>query len=242
MNGAALAAQRQYMVKHSIAPRGVRDQRVLSAMLEVPRHVFVPEELAEFAYEDTPLDIGEGQTISQPYIVAWMCQALELQPGDRILEIGAGSGYAAAVLSRLCAEVHTIERHEALAIGAGRRLTQLGYANVHVHCGDGTRGWPDGAPYDAIVVAAGAPSIPEPLLAQLAEGGRLVIPVGDETSQTLIRVRREKGKFLREDLGDVRFVPLVGAGGWTGDLGRAVHVSSKIAGVPELLRKIAEPI
>lgn len=242
MNDSRFAARRQYMVEHSIALRGVHDRRVLSAMLEVPRHFFVPEELAEFAYEDSPLEIGQGQTISQPYIVALMCQGLELQPTDRILEVGAGSGYAAAVLSRLGSEVLTIERHEALATAASQRLTQLGYTNVRVHCADGTRGWSEGAPYDAIVVAAGTPAVPELLLAQLAEGGRMVIPVGDEASQTLVRITRFQGKYLREDLGGVRFVPLVGAGGWTGDLGRVVRVSSSTSGVPALIREVAERI
>jgi protein-L-isoaspartate(D-aspartate) O-methyltransferase len=240
MNESTLAARRLQMVERSIALRGVHDRRVLAAMAEVPRHVFVPEALAEFAYDDTPLDIGQGQTISQPYIVALMCQALDLQPTDRILEIGTGSGYAAAVLAHLGAEVQTIERHEALATVASERLIRLGYQNVHVHCEDGTRGWPEGAPYDAIVVAAAAPRVPEPLMAQLAEGGRLVIPVGDAASQTLIRVTRQAGRFRREDLGDVRFVPLVGAGGWTGELGRAVRVTSKTSGVPALLREVAE--
>jgi protein-L-isoaspartate(D-aspartate) O-methyltransferase len=206
---------RDEMVSRQIAARGVRDERVLEAMGTVPREAFVPERLAELAYNDNPLPIGEEQTISQPYVVALMAEALELRPEDRVLEIGAGSGYAAAVLSRLAREIFTVERHESLAREARERMARLGYSNVQVHQGDGTLGWPERAPYDAIVVAAGGPEVPQALLDQLAEGGRLVIPIGpDVRSQNLVRVRRKDGHSLREDLGPVRFVPLIGAQGW----------------------------
>ncbi|MHB8879096.1 MAG: protein-L-isoaspartate(D-aspartate) O-methyltransferase [Myxococcaceae bacterium] len=198
------------MVALTVEGRGIRDPRVLSALREVPRHLFVPPELSWQAYEDAPLPIGEGQTISQPYVVALMAQALGLSPGDRVLEVGTGSGYGAAVLSRLAAEVFTIERHEALARTAAERLGRVGYANVSVLHGDGSRGWPAHAPYQGIAVTAAGPRIPEPLLWQLAPGGRLVMPVGKEDAQQLIRVTRDpSGAFRTEDLGAVRFVPLV---------------------------------
>lgn len=207
---------RNDMVRRQIAARGVREPRVLEAMRTVPREVFVPEHLAEFAYDDTPLPIGQEQTISQPFVVALMAEALDLKPGERVLEIGAGSGYAAAVLSRLAREVFTVERHAPLAWEARQRMVRLGYTNVHVTQGDGTLGWPGHAPYDAIVVAAGGPEVPAALLEQLAPGGRLVIPIGpDPRTQSLVRVRRRpEGGFTREDLGGVRFVPLIGAQGW----------------------------
>jgi protein-L-isoaspartate(D-aspartate) O-methyltransferase len=204
------------MVERQILGRGVRDERVLEAMRTVPREAFLPESLAELAYDDTPLPIEEEQTISQPYIVALMAEALELKPADRVLEIGAGSGYAAAVLSRVAREVYTVERHGSLAGLARERLRRLGYGNVQVLHGDGTLGWPEHAPYDAIVVAAGGPDVPRSLQEQLAPGGRLVIPIGsDPRTQELIRVRRTgPDQWEREDLGAVRFVPLVGAQGW----------------------------
>lgn len=208
--------ERWRMVESQIAARGVRDGRVLQAMRNVPRELFVPEEFADQAFADRPLPILEGQTISQPYVVAWMTEALLPQPGERMLEIGAGSGYAAAVLSRLVDEVYTIERHPTLARLAGRRLESLGFRNILVRLGDGTLGWPEFAPFDGIVVAAGGPEVPRPLLDQLAVGGRLVIPVGPTLdSQSLVRVTRlPGGRFRDEDLGGVRFVPLVGAAGW----------------------------
>jgi protein-L-isoaspartate(D-aspartate) O-methyltransferase len=211
------ASLRRDMVRLQIAARGVADRRVLDAMGRVPRERFVRESHTRFAYEDTPLPIEEGQTISQPYIVALMAEALELAPGDRVLEIGAGSGYAAAVLGQLTSEVWAVERHAPLAQGARERMESLGYDNVHIVEGDGTLGWPEHAPYDAVVVAAGGPDIPPALLEQLAPGGRLVIPVGsDPRLQELIRVRkREDGEIARENLGAVSFVPLVGAQGWT---------------------------
>lgn len=207
---------RKEMVDRQIAARDVRDERVLEALRTVPREAFVPERLAEFAYDDTPLPIGEEQTISQPFVVALMAEALEIRPGDKVLEIGAGSGYAAAVLSRLGREVWTVERHPSLAREARERMERLGYRNVRVIHGDGTLGWPEHAPYDAIVVAAGGPEVPPPLLDQLAPGGRLVIPIGpDLRTQNLVRVRRRPdGSIVREDLGGVRFVPLIGAQGW----------------------------
>jgi protein-L-isoaspartate(D-aspartate) O-methyltransferase len=216
MTAVDFATLREDMVRRQIAARGVRDQRVLEAMRTVPREVFVTARLAELAYDDTPLPIGEEQTISQPYVVALMAEALELGRGDKVLEIGAGSGYAAAVLSRIAREVWAIERHESLARQARERMERLGYTNVHIMHGDGTLGWPEHAPYDAIVVAAGGPEVPQPLFDQLAAGGRLVIPIGpDPRTQSLIRVRRrEDGTYAREDLGAVRFVPLIGAQGW----------------------------
>ena len=211
------ATRRQEMVDRQIAARGVRDRRVLEAMEAVPREAFVPEWLAGAAYDDGPLPIGEAQTISQPYVVALMAAALEIGPDDRVLEIGAGSGYAAAVLARLAATVWTVERHASLAREARERLARLGYSNVHVVEGDGTLGWPVSAPYDAIVVAAGGPEVPRALLDQLARDGRLVIPIGpDPRTQSLVRMRRRAdGAYTRENLGDVRFVPLIGAQGWT---------------------------
>ncbi len=219
MSAIDFATLREDMVRRQIAARGVRDRRVLEAMRTVPREAFVPERLAEFAHDDTPLPIGEDQTISQPYVVALMAEALELGPGDRVLEIGAGSGYAAAVLSRIAREVWAVERHESLALQAQARMDRLGYFNVHIMHGDGTLGWPEHAPYEAIVVAAGGPEVPPALLDQLAEGGRLVIPIGpDPRTQSLVRVRRRSdGSYLHEDLGAVRFVPLIGAQGWAAE-------------------------
>lgn len=210
-------SHRDRMVQQHLVRRGIRDQRVLEAMATVPREAFVGVDMAEFAYEDSPLPIEEGQTISQPYIVALMTEALELKPTDRALEIGTGSGYAAAVLSRVAKEVYTVERHASLAHLAARRVTDLGYDNVHILNGDGTLGWPEYAPYDAIVVAAGGPEVPRPLLEQLAIGGRLVIPTGQTPrEQELIRVRRvSQREYRRERLGAVRFVPLVGREGFT---------------------------
>lgn len=208
--------RRREMVERQIVDRGVRNRRVLDAMLTVPRELFVPERLVEFAYDDHALPIEEEQTISQPFIVALMAEALEIRPGDRVLEVGAGSGYAAAVLSRMAREVYAVERHEALAALARERMQRLGYTNVQLLHGDGTLGWSRHAPFDAIAVAAGGPDIPPALQNQLAEGGRLVIPVGtDPRLQELVRVRRTgPDTFERESLGAVRFVPLVGAQGW----------------------------
>jgi protein-L-isoaspartate(D-aspartate) O-methyltransferase len=212
----SFASLRAEMVERNIAARGVRDDLVLEAMRKVPRELFLPDELREFAYEDSPLPIAGEQTISQPYIVAFMAEALMLKGGEKILEIGAGSGYAAAVLSEIAANVYTVERLGQLADKAAATLTDLGYDNVHVLHGDGTRGWPAHAPYDAIVVAASGPQVPESLKEQLKIGGRLVIPVGaDQRSQELVRVTRiSKSEYCSEDIADVRFVPLIGEEGW----------------------------
>ena len=240
-----LRAAREIMVRRHIAARGIRDPAILEAMRTIPREAFLPPRLAEFAYEDCPLPIAEGQTISQPYIVALMTAALELRPEDRVLEIGTGSGYAAAIVGRIAREVWTIERHQSLAEAAAARLREVGCHNVHVLHGDGTLGWPEHAPYDAIVVTAGGPDVPEALLQQLAAGGRLVIPIGaDRSLQRLVRVKRmASGRLEREDLGDVRFVPLIGAQGWdeaawTG----SPRVPSGRASVSSLLREVGEPI
>jgi protein-L-isoaspartate(D-aspartate) O-methyltransferase len=208
------AAQRAEMIEKQLRRRGITDNAVLGAMLVVPRHEFVPEELRSRAYEDAPLPIGGGQTISQPYIVAAMTSALRLQPADRVLEIGTGCGYQAAVLSHLAKEVFTIELRPELASAASEKLARLGYPNVHVHCGDGTFGLPEFAPFDAILVAAAAPEVPEPLLAQLAEAGRLIIPVGDADNQELRLVEKHAGVFSAKMLEGCRFVPLVGHHGW----------------------------
>jgi len=214
-----LDAKRLAMVRYQLAGRNIRDPRVLRAMGEVPREAFVPEDLAEFAYDDGPLPIAAGQTISQPYIVALMLEAARILPGDRVLEIGVGSGYAAAVASRLAARVHAIDRHAELADSACERMARLGYANVEIRTGDGTQGWPEHAPFDAILVAAGGPAVPEPLRAQLAPGGRLVIPIGAPHEQKLVCVTRDGDAYPEENLGPVRFVPLIGAYGWKGDQG-----------------------
>jgi protein-L-isoaspartate(D-aspartate) O-methyltransferase len=229
--------ERESMVERQLAARGIGDARVLDAFRTVPREVFVPEELSEFAYEDSPLPIPGKQTISQPYIVALTLQALELRGGERVLEIGTGSGYAAAVMSRIAAEVYTVERIPELAESARARLAALGYTNVHVLCGDGTLGWPEHAPYEAIAVAAGGPEVPNALVEQLTPGGRLVIPVGgEETEQSLLRVTRESsGGLRRESLGAVRFVPLIGAQGWP----ERTRGDSAVA---HLIRETAEPI
>jgi protein-L-isoaspartate(D-aspartate) O-methyltransferase len=210
------AYARETMVARQVARRGIRDARVLDAMREVPREAFVDPGMQEFAYEDAPLPIGSGQTISQPYIVALMAEAAALRPGDSVLEIGAGSGYAAAVVSRLAAKVYAIERHGALAAAARRRLAGLGFDNVYVRTGDGSAGWPEFAPFDAILAAAGGPAIPQALKEQLDIGGRLVMPVGArDEEQRLVKVTRvDATRFEEEDLGAVRFVPLIGQHGW----------------------------
>jgi protein-L-isoaspartate(D-aspartate) O-methyltransferase len=200
-----------------LASRGIADRRVLDAMARVPRHHFVPPEAQTQAYDDRALPIEGGQTISQPYIVALMAEALQVQPGERVLEVGAGSGYAAAVISLLAGEVYTVERHAALAESAARRLRELGYRNVHVFTADGTDGLPAYAPYDGIVVPAAAPWVPRPLREQLAEGGRLVIPVGGHSEQVLLRLTRRGHETRSERLCEVRFVPLIGGHAWEAD-------------------------
>jgi protein-L-isoaspartate(D-aspartate) O-methyltransferase len=211
-----LAAQRRSMVEHQIAARGVRSGSVLRAMRAVRREEFLPSNLHEFAYEDSPLPIASGQTISQPYIVAFMIEALLLKGGEEVLEIGTGSGYAAAVLAEIAKNVYSFERIGQLAEKAATTLAKQGYHNVHVMHGDGTRGWPEHAPYDAIVVAAGGPRVPEALQMQLKVGGRLIIPIGTSPrAQELVRVTRVSAtEFRREELADVRFVPLLGEEGW----------------------------
>ncbi|MDR0184301.1 protein-L-isoaspartate(D-aspartate) O-methyltransferase [Lysobacter arvi] len=231
---AAYDAARMRMVRHHLAARGLHDARVLAAMAQVPRERFVAPGMAEFAYEDSPLPIGEGQTISQPYIVALMLEAARIRPADLVLEVGTGSGYAAALMSRLARHVHTVERHASLAEEARARFVQLEYDNIDVHIGDGSRGWPDAAPFDAILVAAGAPAPPEALRSQLAIGGRLVIPVGDEGHvQELLKIRRTgEDTFEQESLGAVTFVPLIGEQGWAEDGRRAAsrHVPARARG------------
>jgi len=206
--------ERLAMIGEQLQRRNVHDERVLQAMAVVLRHRFVPQQLSEQAYADNALPIGEGQTISQPFIVALTAAALGIQPNDRVLEIGTGSGYAAAVLAHLATGVWSVERVRSLALDAKRLLNELGYANVHVGIGDGTSGWPDHAPYNAIAVAAAAPAIPRPLLDQLAPGGRLVLPVGARDDQQMMRIVRTPQGFTQQNLGPVRFVPLVGEYGW----------------------------
>ncbi len=208
------AVLREEMIEKQLRRRGVHDAAVLAAMAEVPRHEFVSEEVRVHAYDDLPLPIGSGQTISQPYIVAAMTAALHLQPGDRVLEIGTGCGYHAAVLSRLAKEIFTIERRPELASSASAKLARLGYSNAHVHCGDGTLGLPELAPFDAILVAAAAPAVPKPLLAQLAEGGRIILPVGGAEHQELQLIERRGDTFPTKMLEGCRFVPLLGYHGW----------------------------
>ena len=207
-------AARRRMVDGQIAARGITSQRVLNAFLDVPRHLFVPPNQQLYAYQDGPLPIGLCQTISQPYIVAYMTDQLCLEGDEVLLEIGTGSGYQAAILGALAREVHTMERHHSLAVGAGQVLKSLGYSNITIHEGDGTHGLPDYGPYQGIMVTAAAPQVPQPLLDQLAEGGRLVIPVGGKRGQFLQLYRREEGKIHKEDLTPVAFVPLIGDHGW----------------------------
>jgi protein-L-isoaspartate(D-aspartate) O-methyltransferase len=208
------APQRSAMLEKQLRRRGIVDFAVLGAMDAVPRHEFVPPELRARAYEDLPLSIGAGQTISQPYIVAAMTAALRLDPQDRVLEIGTGCGYQAAVLSLLAKEVFTIECRTELARSAASRLAALGYSNVHVHCGDGTLGLPECAPFDAILIAAAAPAVPKPLLVQLAEGGRMILPVGSADQQELQLIEKDGTKIHTNTLEGCRFVPLVGHFGW----------------------------
>lgn len=206
---------RRRMVEQQIIARGIDDQRVIDALLQVPRHMFVDTGLHSHAYSDASLPIGERQTISQPYMVAAMSAALELKGHERILEIGTGSGYQSAILSLLAKRIYSIERISLLAGRARKVLDQLGMSNVNIKVGDGTIGWKDQAPFDGILVAAGAPDIPTEYLQQLEVGGKLVLPVGDRSQQILMRVTRlENGKFKREQLMGCRFVPLIGEQGW----------------------------
>jgi protein-L-isoaspartate(D-aspartate) O-methyltransferase len=211
---ADFATQRAAMVERQLRRRGIADERVLAAMGEVPRERFVAERYRGRAYADSALPIGAGQTISQPWIVAAICQALELRGGERVLEVGTGSGYSAAVLGRLAADVVGIERHESLAAGARRALGELGVENVEVLVGDGSGGLPARAPFEAIAVHATAPAPPLKLLGQLADGGRLVVPVAAEGADLLTLFRRRGDELLSEDLGPCRFVPLIGEEGF----------------------------
>lgn len=238
---------RDHMVDMHIARRGVRGEHVLAAMRAVPREHFVGETVAEFAYEDSALPIEEGQTISQPYIVAAMIEAAEVRPGDRVLEVGAGSGYAAAVMGQIAAQVFAIERHEALGRLAADRMNALGYGNVDVRIGDGTRGLPDEAPFDAILVAAGGPEVPQMLKEQLEIGGHLVIPVGGSGNQKLCKVTRLSAtRYEEENLGAVMFVPLIGEQGWREDGRRAAsnHVpgAARKESLPEMIAEAAEDL
>jgi protein-L-isoaspartate(D-aspartate) O-methyltransferase len=205
---------RQQMVEQQLAGRGITDERVLQVMREVPRHQFVPEDLWDMAYRDTPLPIGYSQTISQPYIVAYMTQMLHLTPDDRVLEVGTGSGYQVAILSRLAEHVYTIERIEGLATRAEQVIKELGYDNVTFRVGDGGYGWPEAAPFDAIIITAAAPEVPQPLVDQLASGAPLLAPIGPTGYQELIRLTKQGERTQVDNLVPVAFVPLVGEHGW----------------------------
>jgi protein-L-isoaspartate(D-aspartate) O-methyltransferase len=211
------AAEREAMVERQLKRRGIAEPHILRGFAEVPREAFVSADLAHLAYGDHPLPIEAGQTISQPYIVALMIQAAQIKPGDQVLEVGAGSGYAAAVISRIAARVIAVERQHDLVPTGHERMTRLGYDNVEIVEGDGTRGWPGSAPYDAILVAASGSHVPQPLLDQLAPGGSVVMPVGEPGSvQKLVKMTKTQGGAPRQtDLGEVRFVPLIGSEGWS---------------------------
>ncbi len=206
---------RSAMVEQQLRARGIRDERVLAAMKKVPRHRFVPDSHLSSAYGDHPIPIAEGQTISQPYIVAAMLEALELGPADSALEVGTGSGYQAALLAELVKEVYSIERHERLAGQAREILQQFGYGNIHIRVGDGAEGWPEAAPFDAIVVAAAVPQVPAALIEQMSEGGAMILPVGTPVTQDLQLVRKLQGRATLTRLDACRFVPLIGRGGFS---------------------------
>ena len=208
---------REAMVATQLIPRGIRDARVLEAMKTVPRHLFIEEFSWQKAYDDMALPVGEGQTISQPYMVAVMTELLELGGDEKVLEIGTGTGYQAAILAELASEIYTIERIPSLSERARQTLRELGYLRVHFRVDDGTRGWPEAAPFDRILITAGAPEIPEPLIGQLSEGGMIIAPVGDRFSQQLIRARKQGGRLSREYHTPCVFVPLVGEYGWKGE-------------------------
>jgi len=208
---------RELMVERQLIPRGIRDVRVLAAMRKIPRHLFMDESLWDRAYDDMALPAGEGQTVSQPYMVAVMTELLGLGGGEKVLELGTGSGYQAAILAELSLEVYTIERIQSLSEKAGKVLEGLGYGNVHLRVGDGTLGWPEAAPFDRILITAGSPEIPGPLIGQLSEGGVIVAPVGDRFSQQLVRSTKQKDRLSREYHVPCVFVPLVGKYGWGTD-------------------------
>jgi protein-L-isoaspartate(D-aspartate) O-methyltransferase len=205
---------RERMVKNQLMARSIRDERVLKAMGKIPRHLFIQEALAGEAYNDHPVPIGEKQTISQPYIVALMTEALELEGSENTLEIGTGSGYQTAILAELSSRVYTIERIKSLLVKARKLLAKLNYNNILFKAFDGTLGWKDYAPFDAIMVTAGSPSVPEPLKEQLADNGRMIIPVGDRYTQELIKITRKGESFEQESFGGCRFVNLIGVHGW----------------------------
>ncbi len=212
----SLAEAQAWMIKNQLKRRGIKDKRVLKAMQQTPRHLFVPPDLEEAAYDDTPLSIGHNQTISQPYIVAYMTEALELSPDNqtKVLEIGTGSGYQAAILSCLVAKVYTVERIAALAESAQTVFQRLELKNIEVKVGDGGYGWPEHAPYDAIITTAAAPDVPPPLIDQLADGGILVAPIGTRQVQQLVRLQRQGDEIIRKYLFHVTFVPFLGEHGW----------------------------
>jgi len=205
---------REKMVKTQLIPRGINDKRVLEAMGKIPRNRFIEDALKGEAYNDHPLPIGHKQTISQPYIVALMTEALELTGNERTLEIGTGSGYQTAILAELSEKVYTVERIRSLLVKSRNILAELGYNNILFKAFDGTLGWKEYEPYDAIMVTAGAPNVPQPLLEQLSEGGRLIIPVGNRFSQELIKMTKKRGRYIQKNLGGCRFVDLIGVHGW----------------------------
>ena len=209
--------QRERMVEDQLKARGLTDERLLAAFRKVPRHLFIPEEFQSQAYADHPLPIGSNQTISQPYIDALMTSYLQLQGHERVLEVGAGSGYQTAILAELALEVFSVERLPELLQGVRNRLTQLGYLNVHLSAGNGSLGWPEHAPFDAILVSAAAPEVPAPLIEQLGDSGRMVLPVGSQDSQMLIQVEKRRGGVFRRNITGCVFVPLLGTFGWPSD-------------------------
>lgn len=209
---------RDFMIKTQLIPRGIKDERVLKAMRKVPRHLFVDESVQYKAYEDMALEIGEGQTISQPYMVAVMTELLELKGNEKVLEVGTGSGYQAVVLAELSREVYTVERVGILSDKAEEKFRSLGYQNIYVKVGDGTLGWPEKAPFDRIIITAGTPRIPDPLIHQLSQGGIIVAPVGERFSQQLLKVKRSAGKLFEEYHTPCVFVPLIGEFGWKGNI------------------------
>lgn len=205
---------REFMVNTQLIPRGIKDERVLTVMKKIPRHLFVPEYIQHRAYDDMALSIGEGQTISQPYMVAIMTELLELKGNEKVLEIGTGSGYQAVILAELSKEVYTVERIETLANRAREKFNALGYKNIYIKIGDGTLGWKEMSPFDRIIITAGCPDIPEPLIEQLNDNGIVVAPVGDRFSQQLIKINKTSGKLLRQYHTPCVFVPLIGKYGW----------------------------